>query len=102
VACGGYFGPPSADGSVEIGYSVVPECRRQGYATEVVQALVTRAFAVPGVSRILAEADRENVGSITVLMRSGFRRMGTGREPHYDRFQLDRAGWSAANITAET
>ena len=49
VACGGYFGPPLADGTVEIGYSVVPECRRNGYATEIVQALTTRAFAVPEV-----------------------------------------------------
>ncbi len=91
VACGGYFGPPSADGTVEIGYSVVPECRRHGYATEIVQALAMRAFAVPEVRRILAETDVENVASIGVLTRCGFRRMGTGREPHYDRFQLDRA-----------
>lgn len=90
VACGGYFGPPSTDGTVEIGYSVVPEWRRRGYATELVQALITRAFAVPGVSRILAEADVANVASIAVLTRCGFRKMGTGREPHYDRFQLDR------------
>jgi [ribosomal protein S5]-alanine N-acetyltransferase len=90
VACGGYFGPPSADGTVEIGYSVVPECRCIGYATELVQALTMRAFAVPEVRRILAEADVDNAASIGVLMRCGFRRMGTGREPHYDRFQLDR------------
>ena len=46
VACGGYFGPPLADGTVEIGYSVVPEWRRHGYATELVQALTKRAFDV--------------------------------------------------------
>jgi [ribosomal protein S5]-alanine N-acetyltransferase len=90
VACGGYFGPPSADGTVEIGYSVVPECRRIGYATELVQALTMRALAVPEVRRILAEADVDNAASIGVLTRCGFRRMGTGREPHYDRYQLDR------------
>ena len=91
VACGGYFGPPSADGTVEIGYSVVPERRRRGYATELVQALTKRAFDAPDVRRILAESDVENVASIGVLTRCGFRRQGTGREPHYDRFQLDRA-----------
>ena len=78
VACGGYFGPPSADGTVEIGYSVVPEWRRHGYATELVQALIARAFAAPEVRRILAEADVENVASIGVLTRCGFRRVGTG------------------------
>jgi [ribosomal protein S5]-alanine N-acetyltransferase len=101
VACGGYFGPPSSDGTVEIGYSVVPEWRRHGYATELVQALIMRAFAVPGVSRIFAETDVENFGSITVLARAGFRNVGTGREPHYHRFQLDRALWPAATATAK-
>jgi [ribosomal protein S5]-alanine N-acetyltransferase len=91
VACGGYFGPPTADGTVEIGYSVVPEWRRHGYATELVQALTLRAFAFPEVRRILAEAQVENVASIGVLVRCGFKRMGTGREPHYDRYQLDRS-----------
>jgi [ribosomal protein S5]-alanine N-acetyltransferase len=90
VACGGYFGPPLGDGTVEIGYSVVPEWRRHGYATELVKALTGRAFDTPGVRRILAEAAVENVASICGLTRCGFRRMGTGREPHYDRFQLDR------------
>jgi ribosomal-protein-alanine N-acetyltransferase len=91
VACGGYFGPPSPDGTVEIGYSVVPEWRRHGYATELVQALTKRSFDVMAVRRILAESEVENVASLRVLGRCGFRRMGTGREPHYDRFQLDRA-----------
>jgi RimJ/RimL family protein N-acetyltransferase len=90
VACGGYFGPPLADGIVEIGYSVVPEWRRHGYATELVRALTTRAFGAPGVRRILAETEVENAASIGVLKGCGFQRMGTGREPHYDRFQLDR------------
>jgi ribosomal-protein-alanine N-acetyltransferase len=90
VAGGGYFGPPLPDGTVEIGYSVVPEWRRQGYATELVQALIQRAFEEPRVRRILAEAEVANIASIGVLGRCGFRRMGTGREPHYDRYQCDR------------
>jgi ribosomal-protein-alanine N-acetyltransferase len=90
VAGGGYFGPPLPDGTVEIGYSVVPEWRRQGYATELVQALIQRAFEEPRVRRILAEAEVANIASIGVLGRCGFRRMGTGREPHYDRYQCER------------
>lgn len=92
IGCGGYFGPPTPDGTVEIGYSVVPECRGLGYATEMVRALTAHAFAVAEVRRILAEANVENLASITVLTRSGFRRMGTGREPHFDRYQFDRPG----------
>ena len=90
IGCGGYFGPPTPDGTLEIGYSVVLEWRRQGLATEMVQALITRAFGAPDVHRVLAEADVENLASIAVLTRCGFRRVGPGREPHFDRFQLDR------------
>jgi len=90
VACGGYAGPPSADGTVEIGYSVVPEARGRGYATELVHALATWAFEVPGARRILAESHVENSASIAVLERCGFRRIGPGHEPGYVRFQRDR------------
>ncbi len=101
VAGGGYFGPPLPDGTVEIGYSVVPEWRRHGYATELVQALVQRAFDVPEVRRILAEAEVDNIASIGVLARCGFRRMGTGREPHYDRFQRDREAAAISCVPGE-
>jgi ribosomal-protein-alanine N-acetyltransferase len=101
IGCGGFFGPPTPDGTVEIGYSIVPECRRLGYATEMVRALMAHAFATPEVRRILAEADVENLASITVLNRCGFRRMGSGREPHFDRYQRDRPADAAAygNLT---
>jgi RimJ/RimL family protein N-acetyltransferase len=90
VACGGYFGPPTANGTVDIGYSVVPEWRGRGYATELVQALSKRAFDVPEVRRILAESHVNNAASIAVLKHCGFRRVGPGHEPGYDRFQRDR------------
>src|SRR4051812_32959281 len=38
VAGAGFLGPPTSDGTVEIGFSVVPEARGQGYATEIVDA----------------------------------------------------------------
>ena len=93
IASGGYFGPPSNDGTVEIGYSVVPEWRRHGYATEMVGGLLSRLADTPGINRVLAECDVQNVASIGVLTRCGFRRIGKGHEPHFDRFQLDRAGF---------
>ena len=43
IGCGGFKGPPGADGVVEIAYGVVPEYQGRGYATEAAQALV--AFA---------------------------------------------------------
>ena len=53
------------------------------------------------VRRILAEAEVANVASIGVLERCGFRRMGTGREPHYDRFQRDRGGEGTSGVLGE-
>lgn len=37
------LGPP-AEGTVELGYSIIPEARGRGYATELVEALVSHAF----------------------------------------------------------
>jgi len=52
----GFMGPPGEDGSVEIGYSVIPDRRGRGYASEVVRVL--------------------NVPSIRILERAGFVRSG--------------------------
>jgi ribosomal-protein-alanine N-acetyltransferase len=87
VASGGYFGPPTGDGTVEIGYSVAPEWRARGLASEIVEALVARAFATPGVRRVAAEAHEENSASRRVLARCGFRQVGTGREPGFLRHE---------------
>jgi RimJ/RimL family protein N-acetyltransferase len=39
IGSAGFHAPPDVDGRVEIGYRVRPEHRRQGVASEVVQAL---------------------------------------------------------------
>src|SRR5688572_9674545 len=52
IGCGGFKGPPSMDGTVEIGYSVVTQHRRQGLAAEAVRALVDHAFAHDEVKRV--------------------------------------------------
>ena len=89
VGAGGYFGPPQPDGTVEIGYSIVPEAQRQGYATELVQALVRRASASGRVTRILAHTTEQNRASIIVLERSGFERIGPGEQPGSIRFECN-------------
>jgi ribosomal-protein-alanine N-acetyltransferase len=87
VTGAGYFGPPLADGTVEIGYSAVPDHRGRGYTTEVVQALTARALAAPGVLRVVAEVHEENVASLKVMDRCGFHRIGAGRDPGHHRYQ---------------
>lgn len=90
VGAGGYFGPPGADGVVEVGYSILPDFRGKGYATEIVRALVARAFETPGIARVIAHAFPSNAGSIKVLERAGFSAAGPGREPGTVLFVLDR------------
>ena len=87
----GYKGPPSADGTVEVGYGIVVEYQRHGYASEAVRGLVGRAFAEPSVARVIAETYPTLIGSIGVLQKCGFRLIGDGSEPGVIRFELLRA-----------
>lgn len=91
----GYKGPPSSDGSVEVGYSVLPSHRRIGLATEGVAALVDWAFGNPAVNRVLAETLPALLPSIGVLEKGGFRLIGPGSEPGVIRFELNRADHEA-------
>lgn len=62
----------NSDGSVEIGYGVIPEYWGNGYATEMVEAITKWALSQPGVSRIEAETDLNNLASQRVLEKAGF------------------------------
>lgn len=89
VASAGYFGPPDAHGSVEIGYTVVAEHRGRGYATEAVQALVACAFE-RGATRVLAHTRPDNGPSIAVLTRCGFRPSAVTERPQMLGFEVRR------------
>ncbi|HEX5450599.1 MAG TPA: GNAT family N-acetyltransferase [Gaiellaceae bacterium] len=69
----GFHGPPQKE-CVEIGYAVLPQFRRRGYATEAAGAIVEWALAQPGITEVLARCDTGNPGSIATLERNGFRR----------------------------
>jgi [ribosomal protein S5]-alanine N-acetyltransferase len=60
----------------EIGFILSPEHWRQGLATEALEAVIARAFTVHNLSRIIADVDPRNAGSLAVLGRLGFRRTG--------------------------
>jgi RimJ/RimL family protein N-acetyltransferase len=87
VAGGGYFGPPTAAGEVELGYSVCPEWRGRGYAVELAGALAAHAARQPGVTRVIAHTTADNPASIRVLERSGFASVGAGVEAGSLRFE---------------
>ena len=76
VGSGGYFGPPDSEGVVEIGYSVLPEWQRRGYATEIVNSLVSHAFFFEKTKSIIAHTLPENEASIRVLISTGFKEVG--------------------------
>jgi [ribosomal protein S5]-alanine N-acetyltransferase len=71
VASGGFKGPPQ-DGAPEIGYSVLPQFRGRGYATEMVIGLVRWALKQPGILRVVAQTARANAASVRVLTKAGF------------------------------
>jgi [ribosomal protein S5]-alanine N-acetyltransferase len=71
----GFMGLPD-DGVVEIGFSVIPDQRRHGYATEAALALVNWALREPGIRSVVARCDADNEASIRVLERVGFVRTG--------------------------
>lgn len=90
----GYKGGPGDDGTVEVGYGIVPEHRRRGYATEATAALVDRAFGHSGVTGVTAETMPGLVASIGVLHNLGFTLEGDGSEPGVIRYTLPRERWN--------
>ncbi len=91
VGSGGYKGPPSADGTVELGYAIVSDHQRRGYASEAVRGLLGRAFAFSQVHRVIAETLPALAPSIGVLRKCGFLSIGEGSEPGVIRFEITRA-----------
>ena len=88
----GFHGPPDRQGTVELGYSIAPAYRRQGYASEGARALVAWAFAQPQVRRIIARCAPDNPGSIRVLERAGLQHIGMSGE--YLLWELRREQYS--------
>lgn len=91
----GFKGAPDADGSVEIGYSIVASWRRLGIAKEAVLALLDWAFTDPRTTRVVAKTIESLPASIAVLLSTGFRPKGTFIPPGATlatglRFELQR------------
>jgi RimJ/RimL family protein N-acetyltransferase len=94
IGTAGYKGPVSADGSVEVGYGIVSDQQRRGYASEAVRGLLAQAFSVPEVRRVIAETLPELVASIGVLRKCGFHPAEGGSEPGVIRFAIGRDGYA--------
>jgi [ribosomal protein S5]-alanine N-acetyltransferase len=86
VGGAGFLGPP-VGGTVYTGYSVLPQFHNQGYATEMVGALVDWALTQAGVRRVVAETGSDNGPSVKLLARLGFHEAGAGEEAGHVRFE---------------
>jgi RimJ/RimL family protein N-acetyltransferase len=101
VGAGGFKGMPNSEGVVEIGYSILREYQRQGYATEAVDGWLRFAFDDPRVRVVVAQTLRPLTPSIRVLEKAGFHFAGSGSDPQAPpdedviRFELTRAEFSA-------
>lgn len=91
LGAGGFKGPPTAEGTVEIGYSVLPEFQRKGFASEAVRGFLDYAYADPRVTAVVAETLPDLAPSIGVLEKTGFAFEGDGSEPGLIRYRHERA-----------
>ncbi len=79
---------------VEIGYFVLPEARRRGFATTIARTLAEHAFSL-GVERVAAYVNVGNTASERVLERAGFTREGIVRSmPKPDGQRVDKTLFS--------
>jgi RimJ/RimL family protein N-acetyltransferase len=76
VGRAGYHGPPDGDGMVEVGYSIDPQFRRQGYARAALRALLARATAEPDVRTFRATISPDNVASRDLVLAHGLVEVG--------------------------
>jgi RimJ/RimL family protein N-acetyltransferase len=79
----GCKGGPNKKGIVDIGYGIVPDYQNKGYTTEMVKALVSWLFTLPGVKMVTADCLHTNEGSKRVLEKSGFKNYKKGKELLY-------------------
>ena len=69
------------DNTVDIGYRFFKKHWNKGYATEAASACLEYGFEVLGLEEIIANADKENMGSIRVMEKIG---MNFEKEFAYD------------------
>lgn len=72
----GFHGSAETVGRAEMGYTVMPNHRRQGYATEAARALMGWAAREHGVDRFFVSIAPGNASSLAMAAKLGFRQVG--------------------------
>lgn len=70
-----------APGSVEFGYTIFPEYRGKGYASEAAKALMDWATVEHAVTRFVVSISPANTPSLRIAQKFGFRKVGTFTDP---------------------
>lgn len=99
IGNGCFKGKPTADGTVEVGYSLLEEYQGKGYATEAVRSLLAWAFGHPQVGRVIAETYPDLRPSIRVLEKNGFTHAGEGSGEGIIRFALSRSEFDGRQVS---
>jgi ribosomal-protein-alanine N-acetyltransferase len=71
VGYGNFHARPDDRGMVEIGYTVLPAYRRQGYGREIAQTLWRYAAAHPDVHVLRASVAPDNEASLAIVRSAG-------------------------------
>ncbi|MCB2195372.1 MAG: GNAT family N-acetyltransferase [Bacteroidetes bacterium] len=67
-----FYGEPDANGEVEIGYGTYSEFQGKGYMTEAVKGIINWAANEPGIKKVKASTDKDNIASWRVLEKNNF------------------------------
>jgi RimJ/RimL family protein N-acetyltransferase len=76
-----FHAAPDASGQVEIGYTLLPEARGQGYGIEAVRAMFDWARQAHGVHRFRASVAPDNERSLNLIGKLGFVHTGEQWDP---------------------
>jgi RimJ/RimL family protein N-acetyltransferase len=91
----GFHGPADENGSVTIGYGLIPSVQGRGYASEALRALLAFARA-RGVSCVEGDTTHDNVTSQHVMTAVGMRLVAEdGRLKHY------KIAWTGATSVTD-
>jgi RimJ/RimL family protein N-acetyltransferase len=91
----GFHGPADHDGSVTIGYGLIPSVQGRGYAAEALRALL--AFArTRGITCVHGDTDHDNVASQHVMTAAG---MALAAED--ERLKYYKITWADPAVTTD-
>ncbi len=88
IGAAGAFTPQPTDTDAEIGYSILPDYQRKGYATEAVQAIIQLLRVDPRIANVIAHTFPARPASIRVMEKCGLLADGHGTEPGTIRYRL--------------